>query len=485
MLGMGSAAVADRRRTDAEVMAVTSYLTSMRGGRWVGPRDYETMTPQRLLGQLDDIYEAVLACTDADPARVWAAYEHSVRFATAAFRTLQGRRPVFDGRRIDSVFAVPLRHNGVDPIYSTDSDAFLPLLGREFGISPAMQLRGILGLPPAVIETNFQGAGTGEAGVTMCVPLFTTMIDDINPDKSNRAQAAELVRVASSIMQKAAFLAHVQLGATVLGLGGTLPKVSGYGAGFRHHPEYDLSGLVTTTGHGGTVHLILETVRALQNTATFGGRDTTLGLIGAAGSIGWSTVVSLHDLVGGHQVRVNDHRHDVLRAKIDGYPHRNLLRQTRNVVDVLRDCNVIVAAVTRGIDLDVIDPLRQLDLRGKAIIDDSEPKAFRREQVEARGGYLLNVAGQAHGDFAALQRDGHWTGGPERPYGYGDEAGLWGHASWGCDIERVMISWSGAHAEAVIGEVTPANVRNIGRLCAHAGVGAAPFQSFSRPVFID
>jgi hypothetical protein len=476
----------ERSGTGTEFAAVTDYLRSINPVRWAGRRDYLTMTPQRLFGQLADVYGAVLACTDADPVRVATAYEHSLRFAAAAFTNLQARRQhVFGDRRIDSVFAVPLRHNGVDPIYSTDSDAFLPLFSREFGISADIQLRAILGLPPTVIETNFQGTGPGQNGVTICVPLFSTMIEDINPDHADPGQTAELLRIGSTIMARAAYLAHVQLGAKVMGLGGTLPKVSGFGASFKHHPTHDMSGLVTTTGHGGTVHLILETVRALQTTKTFGRQDSKLGVIGAAGSIGWSSVVCLHDLFDKSEIRVNDHRHEVLHDKIASYQHGRLLHQRSTVIDVLRESNIIVAAVTRPIDLDAIDPHAELDLRGKAIIDDSEPKAFRRAQVEARGGFLLNVAGQAHSGFAALRRDGHWTAGPQTPYAFGDEAGLLGDSSWGCDVERVMISSSGAHTEAITDEVTPNNVRSIGRLCAQAGVGVAPFQSFNQAVAID
>lgn len=485
-MSTGFIETSETSHTGSEYAAVTDYLRSINPGRWAGPRDYLTMTPQRLFGQLADVHDAVLTCTDADPAKVCSAYEHSLRFAEAAFTNIRARgQHVFGDRRIDSVFAVPLRQNGVDPIYSSDSDAFLPLLSREFGITADIQLRAILGLPPTVLETNFQGTGPGENGVTICVPLFSTMIDDINPDNADSGQTAELLRIGSTVMARAAYLAHVQLGAKVMGLGGTLPKVSGFGASFKHHPTHDMSGVITTTGHGGTVHLILETVRALQATKTFGRQDCKLGVIGAAGSIGWSTVDCLHDLFGTSEIGVNDHRHEVLHDKIESYQHARLLHQRSTVIEVLRESNIIVAAVTRPIDLDAIDPHGELDLRGKAIIDDSEPKAFRRAQVEARGGFLLNVAGQAHSGFRALRRDGYWSGGPQNPYAFGDEAGLLGDSSWGCDVERVMISWSGAHTEAITAEVTPQNVRSIGRLCAEAGVGVAPFQSFNRAVAIE
>ncbi|MDT5409691.1 MAG: hypothetical protein QOG14_1911 [Mycobacterium sp.] len=81
-----------------------------------------------------------------------------------------------------------------------------------------------------------------------------------------------------------------------------------------------------------------------------------------------------------------------MRREIESYQHAGLLHQSSTAIDVLRESNIVVATVTRPIDLDAIDPHGDLDLRGKAIIDDSEPKAFRRAQVEARGGFLLNVA---------------------------------------------------------------------------------------------
>lgn len=457
---------------------ITKELQS-HGGFWVGPRDYETMTLERVSEQFSELHDVILAHTDDANVKERAiqAHEKTQQFAETAFRAYTMTAEELLGRPIDSVFAVPLRADGKNPIYSTDTDAFLPLLSREFGVSPELQLRATLGMPPSVIETNFQGDQPGEAGATIFVPLFSTMMEDI-PDKQ------ELLRVGSPIMQKAAELTHIRLGAKVLGLGGTFPKVSMYGAGFKYHPKYNMDKLVTTTGHGGTVHLILETVKALQTTETFKDQDTSIGIIGAAGSIGWSTIEGLHELVGKLPMRINDHRYGDLQNKVQDYKYGDMLQQDATALEVLQQSNVIVSAVTRPIDLDVIDPNSELDLRGKAIIDDSEPKAFKREQVEARGGYLLNVVAEAKGDFKALQRDGLWTGGSDKPYNFGNEAGLYGNAAWGCDTERVIISWADAYKEAVTQEVTPDNVRNIGRLCLEAGIGVGEFQSFSRPVHI-
>jgi hypothetical protein len=441
------------------------------------------MSRSRVFGQLDDLCQSILSETDSDPAVVQAAYESSVRFAEAAFRAYGLVGEAILGYPIDSVFAVPLRADGRSDIYATDTDAFFPLASREFGVTPEIQLRSVLGVPPSVIETNLQSQREGERGATLFVPLFSTMTADFGPQPGAPANRAELFRTVSVIMQRAAELAHVRLGARVLGLGATLPKISAYGLGFKNHPEFDMSGLATTTGHAGTVHLILETIRGLLTTATFRDSHLTLGIVGAAGSIGWSTVVNAQDAFNDVPVLLYDVRGRLLEERLLERPETPSLRHAADVASVLREANIIVSAVTGPIDLDVIDPGKELDLQSKVIIDDSEPKAFIREQVEARGGYLLNVVGEANGEFKGLRRDGLWTGGSEKPYNFGDEAGLCVGASWGCDIERTVISWAGAYKEAVAAEVTPTNVRNIGRLCHEAGIVAARFQSFSQ--FVD
>lgn len=467
--------------------AITANLKSKKDSYWSGPRNYEVMTPERLLGQVDDIYETVTKYdTDVDIFRFAQACEKGEKFARAAFRNYEYTDGEMYGGPFDSVFAVPLRADGENPVFASDTDAFLPHLSKEFNITPELQLRGVLGLPPTVIELNDLSEGKGERGATIFAPLFTTMIQDYRTDP------AKLIRVGSEIMQKAAELAHIRLGAKVLGLGATFPKISGYGAMFKNHENHDMGKLVTTTGHGGTVFLINETIKALQETETYKNKDISLGVVGAAGSIGWSTIESALELVGDFDLYTNDFRSTVLADKIQKYEtsHNKKIHQSESAVDVLKKCDIVISAVTRAIDLDIEDPLderipmQERSLYETVIVDDSEPKAFRRDQVEARGGRLITVAGKGGPNFAALRRRGFWTGGPHNPYNFGDEAGLYDGASWGCDIERAVLSWAGAYNEAVVADVTPANVRNIGRLCLEAGVSVAQFQIDTQPVRI-
>lgn len=460
-------------RTFEEQEAVTNALQSM-GERWTAPRDYRTMTPERVLRQLDDVYSAVdHSGILIDRAELNRDYDKSVAYARAAFRIYD--QPDLFGDPYDSVFAVPLRADGKSPQFASDTNAFFPLLKAENGISPAMQIRGVLGVPPSVIETNTQGSKPGERGATIFVPLFSSMIDDI-PDVNERNE------IGLEIMGKAAELTHIHLGAKVLGLGGTFPKISNFGTYFKWNQNYDMSGLVTTTGHGGTVHLILETVKALQQKELYKEKDVKIGVIGAAGSIGWSSIQGLSEIAGGFEVYTYDYRSSDLQLKLNDYDQKNntVLHQVDSAEEVFRRSDIIIVAVTRPIDLSDV-----VDLQDKVIIDDSEPKALDETQVVRRGGKVINVVGKGE-EFKPSIRDGLWTGGVDNPYNFGDQAGLYDGASWGCDIERAVISWAGAYKEAITKEVTMNNVRTIGRLCLEAGVSVAqPFQINTHAVHID
>jgi hypothetical protein len=470
-------------RTPAETAAVTRHLKSTRGSDWKGRRDYSTMTLSRVQRQFDDVYRAVKENTDADTQTLTRAYERSQEFALKAFDCYE--RPDAFGGPFDSVFAVPLRANGVDDKYASDTNAFLPILSRQFGITPEIQLRGVLGVPPSVIETNTQGGGDGSRGATIFVPLFSTMMTDIDNSQGLRN------RIGAEIMQKASELAHVRLGAKMLGLGATFPKISGYGALFKYHPSRDMQSLVTTTGHAGTVYLIHATVRSLLGTRTFGGRDIKLGVVGAAGSIGWATIETVFDTLGDFELYAFDNRAAVLREKIDAYTTDcgRRITQCDSAMEVLRQSDIIVSAVTTPINLDNLDPVDEhvpvgeRSLAGKAIIDDSEPKAFVEDQISSRGGCFVGVVGESK-QLLALRRDGLWTGGPTNPYNFGDEAGLYGDGCWGCDAERIALSSVGAIGDAVATEVTPADVQKIGQHFRELGIGAAPFQINSHRVHI-
>jgi predicted amino acid dehydrogenase len=281
--------------------------------------------------------------------------------------------------------------------------------------------------------------------------------------------------VAATVLRASAEFAHLRLGAQVLGLGAILPHPTITNFGRRLHALDGMADLVTTTGHGGTVYMIVSTVKKILRETSIQSRGR-IGVLGGAGSIGWSTTVAALEMVDGHEVYSYDTRVADLtqRAKL-----RDVVVAS-SVVDVLRNSNIIVAAVTGTIDLDG-DEFKDLDLDGKVIIDDSQPGCFDRDQVEARGGKLVWVVGEDGSDSEFITRDGLHTDGV--PYNYGDYSGLYGRASeFACGQEAAVIAQHGAYDRAITGPVTPENVREIGELFEVSGVRVAPFQAYGRPV---
>jgi hypothetical protein len=222
--------------------------------------------------------------------------------------------------------------------------------------------------------------------------------------------------------------------------------------------------------------MIVATVRKILNETSIQSRGK-MGVIGGAGSIGWSTTVAALEMIDGHEIYTYDKRIADLKTQAS---LSTRIKVAPTAADVLRDANIIVAAVTGKIDL-AADEFAGLDLNGKVIIDDSQPGCFDKEQVEARGGKLVWVVGEDASDRQFITRDGLHTDGV--PYNYGDNAGLYGRASeFGCGQEAAVIAAHRAYDRAVTGPVTPQNVREIGELFEDSGVRVAPFQAYGQPV---
>ena len=95
-----------------------------------------------------------------------------------------------------------------------------------------------------------------------------------------RLQIVKNTKAAQYRINEAAGVALNILGSKVMGLGAVMPGMTSYGR--KIHQE----GLVTTTGHGGTVHLVAETVRNVSERLQSTPRVGILGL----GSIGYSSL---------------------------------------------------------------------------------------------------------------------------------------------------------------------------------------------------
>ncbi|QZA06315.1 hypothetical protein K3U94_14895 [Mycolicibacter heraklionensis] len=465
-------------RTPAEIAAVSAHLEA-KGGIWTAmPPDYTDFSRDQLLKNLSDVAIAVGMETDADPAAISRAHEKNQDFVERSFDYFEGTRTV--GRPIARAFCVPMRSSRHDQANASESTPFTPLLDPvRFGVDSDKRMRGMYGLPPTVLDTYTRSSLDEESGALVLVPMYSDMLTDLWPDRSDAQQAVAMATAAAFVLKETTLFAHHRLGAKVLGLGAILPHptITNFGQRLR---EFDgMADLVTTTGHGGTVSMIVETVKKVMyetRTESFG----RIGVIGGAGSIGMSATVALLHAFDDYIIHSHDRRHLDLSAH---EAMRDRVTIEDSSAEVLRATNIIVTAVTGSIDLDN-EEYDGIDLTGKVIIDDSQPGCFDKEQVEERGGKLLWVVGEDGSDSHFITRDGLYTDGT--PYNYGNTSGLYGfHAEFACGQEAAVIAKYGAYDRAIAGPVTPESAQRISTLFSEAGVRVAPFQAYGQPVSFD
>lgn len=473
-------------RTAEERDAVTAHL-EREGGEWTSmPPDYTNFSRAASLKKLEEVRDAVLSETNADDSDVEEAYGKSQYFIDSAFDFFEGKKDL--GRRIERAFVVPMRSTRLDQDeitlgsgYASESTPFLPLYDpARFGVSSEIRMRGMYGLPPTILDTYLKSSDDQEAGALVLSPVYADMTHDIRPDRDNMAQKIRLLEVGAAVLEKTAQFAHIQLGANVIGLGATLPKVTHFGHALRN--LNGMEKLTTTTGHGGTVYMIVETARKVMEETSIESQGK-IGVIGGAGSIGWSSTVTTLDMIPDHQIVSFDINKTQLYGKIGKNHVGNRVAVAESAAEVLKSTNIILTAITGKIDLNDKE-YKDLDLTGKVIIDDSQPGCFDAAQVEARGGKLVWVVGEDASDSKFITRDGYYTDGI--PYNYGSNSGLYGpNSEFACGQEAAVIAQTAEFDKAITKEVEPRNVRLIGELFRAAGVRVAPFQAFGRPVEIN
>lgn len=466
-------------RTRQEQEAVTSHLKST-GGAWISmPPDYETFSQAELSKKLEQVRKAIVSETESDPSEVQHAYEQSQHFIDSSFEFYEGKK---DLGRIGRAFVVPMRSDRLDDNYASESLPFYPLLDpSRFGVTSEVRMRTMYGLPPTILDTNKKTNDSIYDGALVLAPLYVDMSKDIWNDASDINQAVELARVVDRMLHETAHFVHKRLGAQYAGLGAILPHptLTNFGRKLRAVPG--MEKLVTTTGHGGTVYMIAKTaISALEKSSVEShGR---IGVLGGAGSIGWSSIQALRDMIPDHNVHAFDKREQRMSDLLNGAPDLGRVAIAGSVADVLMRNKVIVSAITEKIDLN--DRLyRDIDLDGVLVIDDGQPGSFDRDQLEARGGKLLWVAGKDASPTGFMTKDGYYTNGTG--YNYGDASGLYGATTeFGCGLEAAVVAASQNPDNAVSGPVLIDDVRRIGRLFDEYGVDLAPYQSFGRPVDI-
>lgn len=422
------------------------------------PHSTESRTP--MLRRVRYVYDAITTVTgDPDYSGAQTALEKTEAFIQRSYDTYEG---LIESPQYDWVFAVPSR-GGEDQSneYASEVTPFLPLLDPRFGVDSGIREHTVADLAPSVIETYRGKDFDGQKGAIVWTPV------DLASTGDRRAQIERVAVNRRRINDTAGFVRQ-RLGATVMGLGAVIPSITQLGKTIK------VEGLTATTGHGGTVYLITETVKQVIEQS--GRSDKTIGILGV-GSIGGASLEVLRSMDADYSFTMYDS--DISRLQIMGQrlEHDSRLKASANEIELLDSADIIVTAINQTIDLDQLEHRygHEIDLTGKVIIDDSQPACFNREQVEARGGAVVWVVGQDTSKMRTLHR--------EAGYNFGETAGLYGlGAVWGCEAEAAAISLENRRDLAVLQHVTPEIAISIGALCRSIDVKvASPMQSFGRP----
>lgn len=473
------------KRTPQEQAAVTACLTAT-GGSWTeSPPDYANFCRAEVSKKLEQVRDAVLAETAAAKADVEAAYGRSQYFIDSSFDFYERKKDL--GRRIERAFIVPVRSTRLDQDdiekgsgYASESTPFFPLLDpASFGVSSEIRMRTIYGLPPTVLDTYLRSSSDNETGAVVLAPLYADMLRDIWTNPDDAKQSLRLASVVDHLLRRTAEFAHCSLGAKFIGLGATLPLLTDFGNKLRQ--TAGMENLVTTTGHGGTVYMVAKTmVEVMKRSRVDAGG--TIGVIGAAGSIGWSSVSALRKMLPDHKIDVFDKRTDRMGALLARNTDLSGVEPRASVADVFERNNYVVCAITDKLDL-AAPEFEAVDFSTIKVIDDSQPGAIDRMQIEDLGGQVFWVAGSDGSANKFMTRDGYYTDGV--PYNYGDNSGLYGQSTeFACGLEAATVAARGDRHNAINKRVEYKDVEIVGNLFDEYGVDVADFQSFGRPVEI-
>lgn len=443
---------------------VSSQLTNP-GYDWRVPKADDVLHRDDFIERLDRIRmanEQVWGTYSAEGQEMLEAYNQSVAFAHRAFDIFEGVSTEA-ATEYDWAFVVPARGR-----HASEVTDFLPVLDERFGATPDQVYRTVSHLAPTVIET-YKGTSDLQGAVIYTPAYFDAAVDANDPRRQLEALAAARRRTI-----EAAQFARRRHQVGLIGLGAVLPGITSYGRSIREE------GLVTTTGHGGTVHLVVQITEQAIASKRKAPRVGVLGL----GAIGASSLAVLQSSPIIKEYVREFSVYDISSEKIAASSHQSeentsvALVKAASEREVIERSDVLVAAVTDTLDLDEYERKTggPIDLNGKIIIDDSQPGYFDRDQVEVRGGKLAWVVGSDHSADGFLHR----TNG----YRYGEVTGLSGkNAVWGCEAEVGVLALLAQHEKAVRGIVTPEVAQSIGKLCIDAGIRAAwPAQSFGKPV---
>jgi hypothetical protein len=346
---------------------------------------------------------------------------------------------------VSYAFIIPTRASRFNDDYWEEVYDFFPALRYLSNHDAFLFLSSI---PPFRIEM-YGKTGEPSSGVLIFAPIFTDMLKD------HRSKLLLSRKVRKRINETVQF-AHSRFGVKYVGLGATLPRLTNYGKSIK-------AKVITTTGHAGTTALIKRTVLEVIKNKPNLSNDLTIGFIGG-GAIGLSSMQSLADALPEAKFIAYDKRDEVNKKNKNALKkYGKKLEVANSNRELIDNSELIVSAITSSINL------KNVDLAGKVIVDDSQPGSFSREQVQECGGELIWVVGEDSSKESFVTR--------RQGYSYGKN-GL--HSStnvWGCEAEVASIAYLDAPEYAVQEAVSLEKIDAIDEIFEKIGITVAPFQS--------
>ena len=362
-------------------------------------------------------------------------------------------------------FVVPARMSRKNTEYGQEVEEVIPIMKY---VPREQRAALMIGLPPFVID-RYKVDETGKRGYLIFAPIYPDMQDDMG-------LTLDTLLVAQEKVDQAVNFAYQRLGTRIVGLGATIPAVTKYGQSIKN------PNVITTTGHAGTVQIILETLKRAENEGRVANHEQRrkIGVLGL-GAIGASIAAMMHSEYPDAELHIFDER-EGLMAKI---AEKTGATMAGSALELLGKSNVTVSAITGKIDLEGAGlPIGALE--GKMIIDDSQPASFVPEQVNALGGEVCWVVGRDGDHVARTSYDYGGTLADDTKDLFGCEAEV---ACLSAEFQRLVATGFSENdaLDAIRGiainkAVSPESVAPIARLFMRFGVTAAPLQAFGKPL---
>jgi len=389
-------------------------------------------------------------------------YETSKQFVSTAFDLYEDesdKSPEYEG---SFAFVVPVRMSRNNVEYGEEAEPISPLFRY---IPNELKAQFLVGMPPFIID-RYEVDSNGKRGYVIWGAVSQDIIDDLEP--------LDALVTGQKNVNNAIDFAQKKLGVKVVGLGATLPGVMNLGRDVTN------DDVIVTTGHGGTVRLIEETIVAAKERGYVQADKEKIGVLGL-GAIGSSIARLISRRFPESQVVIYDtDPAKIQRTGASLAAQESDYEVAESDVNLITSADIVVSAVTNKIHL---KKSGLNELNGKFLIDDSEPACFDPDEVTSLNGRMTKVIGEDAAGTTAVREDyDYGTMLDAKKDLFGCEAEAASLASYYDElIERGMPEKLAARIVrkvAITGPVSPQGARLIGALFKKYSIEPATFQAF-------